>query len=65
MIIGPDTTTCDACGRRYEFTSYTKDRCPYCCPDQKRNDDAFEEYELSDEVFVDDDAPLKVPHEEN
>ena len=33
------TTTCDACGKRYEFTS-CKDRCPVCCPDQAR--DAYE-----------------------
>jgi hypothetical protein len=33
-----DTTTCDACGTRYAFTSY-KDRCPVCCPDQARDDD--------------------------
>ena len=33
------TTTCDACGRRYEFTSH-KDRCPVCCPvDEPEIDD--------------------------
>jgi len=53
MIIGQDTTRCDACGIRYEFTSYTQDRCPYCCP-KSEPDDAFKEYELSDEVYSDD-----------
>jgi len=52
-MIGRDTTRCDACGRRYEFTSH-KDRCPCCCPEYKHDDDAFEEYELSDEALPDD-----------
>ena len=39
-----DTTTCDACGKRYTFTSY-KDRCPICCPKQ---DDKTDDYELDD-----------------
>jgi len=38
------TTTCDACGRRYEFTSH-KDRCPVCCPVE---DDEPDGYELDD-----------------
>jgi hypothetical protein len=42
-----DTTTCDACGTRYAFTSH-KDRCPVCCPDQERDDDSSE-YEQPDE----------------
>ena len=33
-----DTTTCDACGARYAFTSH-KDRCPVCCPAQEADDD--------------------------
>jgi endogenous inhibitor of DNA gyrase (YacG/DUF329 family) len=41
-MINRDTRTCDNCGRRYEFTSY-KDRCPFCCPEQKPDD-----YELDD-----------------
>ena len=58
-----DNTRCDACSRCYEFTSYIKDKYPYYSLEQKRDDDAFEEYELSDEAFVDDDAYLRVPHE--
>jgi hypothetical protein len=42
-----DTTTCDACGTRYAFTSY-KDRCPVCCPDQAREDDASDSHEQAD-----------------
>jgi hypothetical protein len=49
-----DTTTCDACGTRYEFTSH-KDRCPVCCPDQVSDDDESDDYELVDEVYDDDD----------
>lgn len=48
-----DTRTCDACGRRYEFTS-SRDRCPYCCPEQKRDDDTLDD-EPIDEVYDDDD----------
>ena len=44
------TTTCDACGTRYSFTS-CKDRCPVCCPDQKREDD----YEEADWEYDGDD----------
>jgi hypothetical protein len=40
-----NSTTCDACGTRYAFTSY-KDRCPVCCPEQAREDD---NHELPDE----------------
>jgi len=39
---------------RYAFTSY-KDRCPVCCPDQKREDDELDNYEQVDEVYDDDD----------
>ena len=42
-----DTTTCDACGEHYTFTSY-KDRCPVCCPDQLR-DGASDNHEQPDE----------------
>ena len=45
-----DTTTCDACGTRYVFTSY-KDRCPVCCP----VDDSSDDDEQPDEEYVDDD----------
>ena len=38
------TTTCDACGMRYTFTSH-KDRCLVCCPKQ---DDKTDDYELDD-----------------
>ena len=34
---------------RYEFTSYIKDRCPYCCTEQEWNDEVSEEREQSDE----------------
>jgi hypothetical protein len=37
-----NSTTCDACGTRYAFTSY-KDRCPVCCPEQAREDDNHEQ----------------------
>ena len=52
-MTNPDTTTCDACGRRYAFTSH-KDRCPVCCP-KTEVPDVFEDYELMDEP-VDDDS---------
>jgi hypothetical protein len=51
-MIGPDTTRCHACGRRYEFTNH-KDRCPVCCP-KEEPEEMFEDYELSDEVYDDD-----------
>ena len=35
------STTCDACGRRYEFTSH-KDRCPVCCPVEESDDDDYD-----------------------
>ena len=35
----PDTTTCDACGTRYTFTS-CKDRCPVCCPKEVQDDES-------------------------
>jgi hypothetical protein len=53
-MIESDSTTCDACGTRYAFTSY-KDRCPVCCPDQKREDDELDNYEQVDELYDDDD----------
>ena len=37
----PDTTTCDACGKRYPLTS-RKDRCPVCCPEQEDESDSYE-----------------------
>jgi hypothetical protein len=48
-----DTTTCDACGTRYVFTS-CRDRCPVCCPDQKREDDELDSQEWEND---DDDKP--------
>jgi hypothetical protein len=45
------TTTCDACGTRYAFTSY-KDRCPVCCPVQEEES---EDYDLIDVEYDDDD----------
>jgi len=48
-----DTTTCDACGMRYAFTS-CKDRCPVCCPDQADNGSSGE-YEQADEEYGNDD----------
>ena len=44
------TTTCDACGTRYAFTSY-KDRCPVCCPEDDESDD----YEQADWEYDGDD----------
>ena len=46
-IMTKDTTTCDACGKRYVFTNY-KDRCPVCCPDQARKDNVSDDYEQAD-----------------
>jgi hypothetical protein len=43
----PDTTTCGACGKRFVFTSY-KDRCPVCCPVQKKDEDSPGEYDQTD-----------------
>ena len=48
------TTTCDACGTRYTFTSY-KDRCPVCCPDQVREDDESDDCEEADWEYEGDD----------
>jgi hypothetical protein len=42
-----DTTTCDACGKRYAFTSY-KDRCPVCCPVEDKDDESSEGYDQTD-----------------
>ena len=52
----PNTRTCDACGRRYTFTSY-KDRCPACCPDQVHKDAPTDDYELDDWGSGDDPTP--------
>ena len=52
-MIQRNTTTCDACGARYEFISH-KDRCPVCCP-KPEPEDAFEDDELIDEVYGGDD----------
>jgi len=46
-----DTTTCDACGTRYAFTS-RKDRCPVCCPVEE---DEPEDYDLVDVEYDEDD----------
>jgi anaerobic ribonucleoside-triphosphate reductase len=46
-----DTTTCDACGTRYAFTS-VKDRCPVCCPVE---DNESDEYEQTDWEYDGDD----------
>jgi hypothetical protein len=48
-----NTTTCDACGKRYTFTSH-KDRCPVCCP---KEGDKPDDYELDDWGSGDDLAP--------
>ena len=50
-MIGRDSTICDACGQRYEFTNYVTDRCPICFPVDKPDDDDFD-YDQS----VDDDV---------
>jgi hypothetical protein len=42
-----DTKTCDACGKRYAFTSY-KDRCPVCCPVEDKDSESSEEYDQTD-----------------
>ena len=57
MIIGPDTTRCDACGRRYEFTSH-KDRCPICCPKDEpvEEPDYFDQDEWDDSGFTPDES---------
>jgi len=47
----PASTTCDACGRRYAFTS-CKDRCPVCCPVEEKDDELPDEYDQTD--FQDD-----------
>ena len=48
-----DTTTCDACGTRYAFTSY-KDRCPVCCPKSDKSYDVFSDdvIQESDESYI-------------
>jgi hypothetical protein len=43
----PDTKTCDACGKRYAFTSH-KDRCPFCCPVQPHDHDLSNEFDQTD-----------------
>jgi hypothetical protein len=47
----PATTTCDACGKRYAFTSH-KDRCPICCP--VTEDDELDNY---DQIERENDQP--------
>ena len=42
----PVTTTCDACGREYEFTSH-KDRCPVCCPKPEPEPDAYDRIRIT------------------
>jgi hypothetical protein len=42
-----DTTTCDACGKCYAFTSY-KDRCPVCCPVEDKDIESPDEYDQTD-----------------
>jgi len=49
------TTTCDACGTRYAFTSH-KDRCPVCVP-KEGPEEVFEDYELVDDGCGDDLTP--------
>lgn len=49
-----DTTTCDAGGTRYVFTS-PKDRCPVCCPDWSREDGVSGNHEQADGENGDDD----------
>lgn len=45
-------TTCDACGKRYEFTSH-KDRCPICVPrDVPMQDDYDYDQSAGDSVFA-------------
>ena len=48
-----DTTTCDACGLRYTFTSYN-DRCPVCCPKSDKSYDVFSDdlIQESDESYI-------------
>jgi hypothetical protein len=43
----PDTTTCDACGKRFAFTSH-KDRCPVCCPVEDKDIETPGEYDQTD-----------------
>ena len=45
-------TTCNACGKRYEFTSH-KDRCPICVPrDVPMQDDYDYDQSAGDSVFA-------------
>jgi hypothetical protein len=50
--------TCDACGRKFTFTDFRHDRCPYCCPKDEQDDiwgdDLTQE---SDESYRPDEAP--------
>jgi hypothetical protein len=41
-----DTTTCDACGTCYAFTS-NKDGCPVCCPVQEADESESEQTDLA------------------
>ena len=47
----PDTKTCDACGKRYAFTSY-KNRFPVCCPIVDKDNESPDKYDQTD--FEDD-----------
>jgi predicted amidophosphoribosyltransferase len=49
LMSKPATTTCDACGREYEFAN-RRDRCPVCCPKPEPEPDAYEmdDWELGD-----------------
>jgi hypothetical protein len=44
--------TCDACGRKFTFTDFRHDRCPFCCPKDEHDDiwrdDLAQESEVSD-----------------
>jgi hypothetical protein len=42
-----DSTTCDACGKRFSFTSH-KDRCPVCCPVEDKDIESPDEYDQTD-----------------
>jgi rubrerythrin len=53
-MIEDDYAVCPVCGMHYTFTHHT-DRCPVCCPVDKPYFDPSLEFELSDEVYDDDD----------
>jgi len=54
------TTTCDACGTRYAFTSH-KDRCPVCCPKEYNEPDDNELDDWSDDLTAESDYSYVVP----